>query len=178
MLGYTAFFPLPMAAFSDLANNVIDGRYQEAPIGQGPFKMKGTWQHDQLIETERNDDYAGPVKPKIAGVAFKIYQQQTTQYQDLLAGQLDIVPRMPIENIGSARADLGDRYQQSPASTIQFLAFPTFDRRLQRSRASGARFRWPSTATKSSETIFLDSQVLAALVRLARRAGLSREHLR
>src|SRR5690606_25443973 len=75
MLGYTAFYPLPLAAFSDVDNNVIDPRYQEAPIGQGPFRMKGVWQHDQLIETERYDAYAGPVKPKIAGVAFKIYQQ-------------------------------------------------------------------------------------------------------
>jgi len=130
MLGYTAFYPLPAAAFSDVVNNVIAPRFQEAPIGQGPFKMKGIWQHDQLIETERYDNYAGPVKPRVAGIAFKIYQQQTTQYQDLLAGQLDIVPRIPIESIGSARGDLGDRYKQSPASTIQFLSVPTFDRRF------------------------------------------------
>jgi peptide/nickel transport system substrate-binding protein/oligopeptide transport system substrate-binding protein len=128
MLGYTAFFPLPNAAFSDVANNVIDPQYQEAPIGQGPFKMKGRWQHDQLIETERYEGYAGPVKPRVAGIAYKIYQQVTTQYQDLLADQLDVVPRLPIENIGSARADLGERYGQSPASVIQTLAFPTFDK--------------------------------------------------
>lgn len=132
MLGYTAFYPLPAVAFSDLANNVIDPQFQEAPIGQGPFRMKGRWQHDQIIETERYDNYAGPVKPRIAGVSYKIYQQLTTQYQDLLAGQLDVVPRLPIENIGSARTDLGDRYKQSPASTIQILSFPTFDQHFSK----------------------------------------------
>lgn len=157
MLGYTAFYPLPSTAFSNVADNVIDPKYQEAPVGQGPFKMKGTWQHDQLIETERYEDYAGPVKPKVAGIAYKIYQQQTTQYQDLLAGQLDIVPRMPIENIGSARADLGDRYKQSPSSTIQFLAFPTFDRRFSDVRIRRA-ISMAIDRDEITRTLFLDSQ--------------------
>lgn len=157
MLGYTAFYPLPSAAFSDLANNVIDPKYQESPIGQGPFRMKGVWQHDQLIELERYEHYSGPVKPKVAGIAYKIYQQQTTQYQDLLAGQLDIVPRMPIENIGSARADLGDRYKQSPASTIQFLSFPTFDRRFSDVRIRRA-ISMAIDRDEITKTLFMDSQ--------------------
>ena len=157
MLGYTAFYPLPLAAFSDLGGNIINPRYQEAPIGQGPFKMKGTWQHDQIIETERYDAYAGPIKAKVAGVAFKIYQQLTTQYQDLLAGQLDVVPRMPIENIGSARTDLGDRYKQSPASVIQFLSFPTFDRRFSKPEIRRA-ISMAIDRDEIANTLFLGSQ--------------------
>jgi peptide/nickel transport system substrate-binding protein/oligopeptide transport system substrate-binding protein len=132
MLGYTAFFPLPKVAFSDLDNNQIDPAYQEAPIGQGPFKMKGTWQHDQLIQTVLNENYAGKVKPQITGVDFKIYQTLTTHYQDLLAGQLDIVTEIPLENIGGAAADLGPRFKMSPSSTIQIMAFPTFDPRFSK----------------------------------------------
>jgi peptide/nickel transport system substrate-binding protein/oligopeptide transport system substrate-binding protein len=128
MLGYTAFLPLPNAAFADVANHVIAPAYEQQPIGQGPFKMKGTWQHDQFIEVERFAGYKGPDVPKVDGVRFKIYQQLTTMYQDLLAGQLDVQRRILAENVGTARADLGDRFGQSPASTIQFLSFPTFDR--------------------------------------------------
>ena len=157
MLGYTAFFPLPKAAFSDLDNNVIDPKFQEAPIGQGPFRMEGRWQHDQLIETRRFEAYAGPVKPKVDGIAFKIYQQLTTQYQDLLAGQLDVVPQIPVENLGSAAADLGPRYKKSPNSTIQVLAFPTFERRFSKPEIRRAI----SMAIDRDEivrTLFLDSQ--------------------
>jgi peptide/nickel transport system substrate-binding protein/oligopeptide transport system substrate-binding protein len=132
LVGYTAFLPLPTAAFSDIAGNQIADGFEQAPIGQGPFRMKGTWQHDQLIEVERYEGYKGEPKPKIDGIQFKIYQQLTTMYQDLLAGQLDVLRRVPIESIGSARADLGDRFVQSPASTIQFLSFPTFDRKYSR----------------------------------------------
>jgi peptide/nickel transport system substrate-binding protein/oligopeptide transport system substrate-binding protein len=127
MLGYTAFLPLPLAAFEDVENNVITASYNEAPIGQGPFKMKGVWQHDQLIETERFEDFKGSKVPAITGVQFRIYQQLTTMYQDMLAGQLDVIRRVPPEYIASAAADLGERFLQSPSSTIQFLAFPTFD---------------------------------------------------
>jgi oligopeptide transport system substrate-binding protein len=131
MLGYTAFLPVPQVAFADLANNVFDPTYEASPIGQGPFKMKGVWQHDQLIEVERYDGFKGAA-PKIAGIQFKIYQQLTTEYQDLLSGQLDIVPRLPLESLGNARADLGDRYGQSPLSAITLLGFPTFDPRYSR----------------------------------------------
>jgi peptide/nickel transport system substrate-binding protein/oligopeptide transport system substrate-binding protein len=128
MLGYTSFFPLPNAAFTDVANHVIAPAYEQQPIGQGPFKMKGVWQHDQFIEVERFAEYKGPDVPKVDGIRFKIYQQLTTMYQDLLAGQLDVQRRILAENVGTARADLGDRFGQSPASTIQFLSFPTFDK--------------------------------------------------
>ena len=57
MLGYTAFYPMPDAAFS--APGVLKDSYEQAPIGQGPFKMKGTWQHDSKIEVERYDAYPG-----------------------------------------------------------------------------------------------------------------------
>lgn len=128
MLGYTVFFPVPAVAFTDLANNQVDPQFEQAPIGQGAFKFEGKWEHDQLIKLVRYDEYAGPQKPTIAGIDFKIYQTLPTQYQDLLAGQLDIVPQIPLENIGGAQADLGDRFRQSTGSTIQVLAFPTYDK--------------------------------------------------
>jgi len=157
MLGYTAFLPLPNAAFEDVANNRIAASFEQAPIGQGPFKMKGTWQHDQLIETEVFANYAGPVKPKVAGVAFKIYQQMPTQYQDLLAGQLDLVKLIPIENMSTARSDLGDRFHQSPSSTIQILAFPTFDRRYSKADIRKA-ISMAIDRDEITHTIFLDAQ--------------------
>jgi oligopeptide transport system substrate-binding protein len=159
MLGYTAFFPLPLAAFKSVDNNEIDPAYQEAPIGQGPFRMKGQWQHDQIIETVAYENYSGAQKPKVAGVTFKIYQQLTTQYQDLLAGQLDIIsPQMPLEDMANAKADLGDRFKLSAASTIQILAFPTYDKRFAK---VGIR-RAISMAIDRDEiirTIFRESQV-------------------
>lgn len=157
MLGYTAFYPAPLAAFEDLANNKIAASYEQAPIGQGPFKMKGVWQHDQLIETVRFADYKGAKQPKVAGVIFKLYQSLPTQYQDLLAGQLDVVPVLPIEAMASARADLGDRFQQSPMSAIQIVAFPTFDPHYSKVAIRRA-VSMAIDRDEITKTIFLDAQ--------------------
>ena len=124
VLGYTAFYPLPRAAFE--ADGSISEAYENAPIGQGPFKMQGTWEHDNQITVERYADYNG-TQPKIGGATFKIYQQDTAEYADLLNNTVDVMKRIPTANLSTAESDLGDRYKNSPASTFQFLAFPTFD---------------------------------------------------
>ncbi|GIJ23121.1 peptide ABC transporter substrate-binding protein [Micromonospora lutea] len=123
MLGYTAFYPLPKAAFS--APGTLAEGYEQAPIGQGPFKMKGTWQHDAKVEVERYDAFPGE-QPKVAGVEFRIYQQLTAAYADVLSDNLDVIKTIPTENLSTADTDLGDRFLQSPASSLHFLAFPTF----------------------------------------------------
>jgi peptide/nickel transport system substrate-binding protein/oligopeptide transport system substrate-binding protein len=129
MLGYTAFYPLPKAAFE--APGVIKKGFEEAIIGQGPFKIKGTWQHDAKVEVERYDAFPGE-KPKVAGVEFRIYQQLTAAYADVQSDNLDVINQIPTENISTAKDDLGDRFQQSPASTLQILAFPTFQKEFSK----------------------------------------------
>ncbi len=88
--------------------------------------MKGTWEHDNKITVERFADYKG-AQPKIGGATFKIYQQDTAEYADLLNNAVDVMKTIPTANLSTAESDLGDRYKNSPASTFQFLAFPTFD---------------------------------------------------
>jgi oligopeptide transport system substrate-binding protein len=125
MLGYTAFYPMPKAAFD--ADGKVKDTFQNAPIGDGPFKIDGTWQHDAQISVVQYDAYKG-TQPKIAGATFKIYQQPSAEYADLLAGNDDVMKTIPTENLATAEGDLGDRYLQSPASTFQVLAFPTYDK--------------------------------------------------
>lgn len=157
ILGYTAFYPLPEAAWE--SDGVIKKGFEEAIIGDGPFKMKGTWQHDAQIEVERYDAYPGP-KPKIGGAVFKIYQQLTTAYADLQADNLDVLPQVPTENIANAPSDLGDRFKQTPASTFQFVAFPTYDKEFSNAEVRKA----VSMAIDRDEIIknvFKNSQVSA-----------------
>ncbi|WP_027341721.1 peptide ABC transporter substrate-binding protein [Hamadaea tsunoensis] len=125
MLGYTAFYPLPAAAFD--SDGAVKKDFAEAPIGDGPFKMDGTWQHDAEISVTRYDAYKGTA-PHISGADFKIYQQPSAEYADLLAGNDDVMKQIPTENLTTADGDLGDRFLQSPASTFQFLSFPTYDK--------------------------------------------------
>jgi len=126
MLGYTAFYPLPKVAFT--SDGSVKSDFKEAPIGDGAFQMDGTWQHDQKIVVKKYDGYQGDKKPSIAGAQFTIYQQPSAEYADLLAGNNDVMKQIPTENLSTAEGDLGDRFLQSPASTLQLLAFPTYDK--------------------------------------------------
>jgi len=125
VMGYTSFYPLPKAAFS--APGVIAEGFEDNIIGNGPFKMKGAWQHDAQIVVERVADFKGTA-PKIDGITWKIYQDQAAEYADLVAGNVDVQTTIPIESLGSAPGDLGDRFQKSPNSSFQFVGFPTFQK--------------------------------------------------
>jgi ABC-type oligopeptide transport system substrate-binding subunit len=157
VVGYTAFYPLPNAAWE--SDGVLKKDFEQAPIGNGPFKMKGTWQHDAKIEVEKYADYKGE-QPKIDGVTFKIYQTQDAAYADLLAGNLDVIDSIPVASLRTVEADLGERYIRKPSSTFQFVAFPTYDPKFAKADVRRAI----SMAINREEiitSIFVNSQAVA-----------------
>jgi ABC-type oligopeptide transport system substrate-binding subunit len=123
VLGYSAFYPLPKAAFKE--PGVLADGFGDAPIGNGPFKMKGTWQHDDKVQVEKVADFKGLV-PKVDGITWKIYQDQGAEYADLLANNVDVQTQIPIESLSSASAELGNRFAKSPNSVFAFVAFPMY----------------------------------------------------
>jgi oligopeptide transport system substrate-binding protein len=123
MLGDTAFYPLPQSAWQ--SPGVLSPGFEDTVVGQGPFKLKGTWRRGAAIDLERYEAYPGD-KPKVPAVRFQPYDQLTAAYGDLLAGDLDVLRTVPAEKVASAAEDLGDRYGHQVDSTLQFLAFPTY----------------------------------------------------
>ena len=123
VLGYTAFYPMHPQVHED------PEAYNEAPIGNGPFVLDRPWQHDQVISVSRYDDYAG-APAAAGGVDFTIYAEINTAYNDLLAGNLDILEQVPPEQLANAQQQLGDRYLESPSSSFTFIGFPLYDERF------------------------------------------------
>ncbi|WP_436523847.1 peptide ABC transporter substrate-binding protein [Actinoplanes sp. HUAS TT8] len=123
VMGYSAFYPLPKAAFK--SEGVIADGFEDAIIGNGPFKLKGKWEHDSQIVVEKVADFKGTV-PKVDGITWKIYQDQQAEYADLVSGNVDVQTTIPIESLAKASADLGDRFKKSPNSGFGFIGFPTF----------------------------------------------------
>ncbi|AVT34771.1 MULTISPECIES: ABC transporter substrate-binding protein [unclassified Plantactinospora] len=157
VLGYHVFAPLPNAAWA--SDGVLKEGFEQAPIGNGPFRMKGSWQHDSRIEVERYDAYPGP-KPKIGGVVFQIYQELAADYADLLAGNNDVTRQVPTEALGTAPGDLGDRFKKSPLSSFQFLAFPTFQPEFARAEVRKA-ISMAIDRDEIVKSVFKDSQTSA-----------------
>ncbi|WP_248960797.1 peptide ABC transporter substrate-binding protein [Sphaerisporangium perillae] len=123
MLGYTAFYPLPKAAFE--SEGKLKADFGGNPIGNGPFKVSKPWKRgtDQTISTVRNEDFKEG-KAKVDAVDFKIYTDLNTAFNDLRAGNLDIMDQLPAEAISTAKSEFGDRYIEQPSSGIGYIGFP------------------------------------------------------
>jgi oligopeptide transport system substrate-binding protein len=122
-LGYTAFYPLPKVYAEDPEG------FEEAPIGNGPFQMDGTWQHDRGVNVRRYENYAGE-RAKADAIEFRIYSNINTAYNDLLAGNLDIMDNLPPERLTDARQAFGDRYLERDSSAFTYIGFPLYDERF------------------------------------------------
>lgn len=119
MLGYNAFYPMAKACADDLE------ACNEKPIGDGPFKLDGSWEHGQQIKVVRSDTYAGE-KPKLDQITFRIYDKIDTAYLDMQAGELDVLNAVPAAKFKDAVDKYGDRMIRQPNSEFQYLALPYY----------------------------------------------------
>lgn len=87
------------------AGEADDKAYNDMPIGNGPFKMKEPWKHDQSITLVRNDSYFGE-KPRLDEVALTILPSQDAaeaEYKGVQSNQFDY-GRIPPTLIPQAKA--------------------------------------------------------------------------
>ena len=122
-LGYNPFFPAPEAFFDD------PEAFGQRADRQRPVRGRRRVQPGQGITVRAYDDYAGDHAPSVDAVEFRVYTDTDTAYTDALAGNLDIVPRIPADASGTAKADFDGRYVETPASGFTFLALPLYDQR-------------------------------------------------
>lgn len=97
--GHTPFMPVPSEA-------AIAGQkpsWGEFPIGNGPFKLKEAWVHNQSVTLVRNDTYFG-TEPYLDQVNFKILADPDAAYLEWQAGNLDWT-RPPSAKTAEAKAD-------------------------------------------------------------------------
>ena len=119
-LGYSSFYPLPAAAFTDIK------AFGENPVGNGPYKLKaaGAWKHNERIDLVVNDAYTGGRKAKNGGLAIVFYASLDTAYSDLTSGNLDTLDQVPDSALATFESDLGDRAVNQPAAIFQSFTIP------------------------------------------------------
>ncbi len=116
-LGYTAYMPLPKAAFEDMA------AFGEKPIGNGPYQLE-SWDHGNSISLKPNPTYTGGRTPQNGGIDFKFYATNDAAYADLLSGNIDVIDQIPTSNYTTFESDLGDRAVNQPSAVFQSFTIP------------------------------------------------------
>ncbi|KQP01575.1 peptide ABC transporter substrate-binding protein [Leifsonia sp. Leaf264] len=119
-LGYSAFYPLPEAAWKDIA------AFGENPIGNGPYKLAedGAWEHNEKISLVKNDDYKGGRKVVNGGLDVIFYATQEAAYADLQGGNLDVLDAIPSGALGTYEDEFGDRSVNQAAAIFQSFTIP------------------------------------------------------
>jgi oligopeptide transport system substrate-binding protein len=129
-LGYIAFAPLPDSFFKSADERK---KQEKMPVGAGPFKVVSNTTTDIVVQ--KNPYYAGPYKPHVDKVDFKIYTDPEAAYNDVLSNNLDFTGTMdPIPNDQLTndqwKSDLADRWGQKDSSVFGYLNFSPIDKQL------------------------------------------------
>lgn len=94
----------PVPATAGPADNPA---YNDAPLGNGPFRMDGPWRHDQGIRLVRNENYTAGPKANLDAVEITITpadQGAEAEYNGFRNGQFDWA-RMPTPVLSQARGE-------------------------------------------------------------------------
>ncbi len=126
VLLYNAFDPQPESFFaaSDEGLEAL-AAWGEAPVGSGPFMFPegGAWDHNVEVALVAYPDYAGE-GPEVDAITYKIYAEDTTAYNDLRSGALDVMDTVPLAEISNAQTEFGDRFIEEATSSFNYLGFP------------------------------------------------------
>lgn len=127
-LGYSAFSPLPDSFFAD------PKAYEKKPIDAGPFMFVS--QDETKIVLKKFADYGGQYKPTIDQVTFKIYTDDQTAYNDVVANNLDITNNIPPDNLRNDlyKSDLADRNGIKESGNLTWITFSPVDPQLKDNR--------------------------------------------
>ena len=120
-IGYSGFFPVAKACLDNF------DACNETPIGNGPYKIEGKWEHDTSVTLVRNPDYAGADKGKADKLTFKIYADVGAGYDAFTAGDLDVMYTIPPAKFKEAKSTLGDRLFEKPSNSFTYLGFPLYN---------------------------------------------------
>ena len=123
LLTSNAFAPMPEAAFADL------DAFGKAPIGNGPYAMANTYEPNQPVEVEKFAEYQGK-QGASDKITFVPYQSQDTAFNDLLAGNIDIVYPVPSDRLTEVESLVDGRTAVSKIPNLNYLALPLWDDRF------------------------------------------------
>jgi oligopeptide transport system substrate-binding protein len=119
-IGYPGFFPMAQACVDDIA------ACNETPIGNGPYKIDGSWQHNVGINVVRSDSWKGePGKPD--RIEYRIFADVDAGYSAFQAGELDVMYTLPPARYKEAKTQYGDRMFELAGDSFTYVGMPLYN---------------------------------------------------
>src|SRR5918996_2356430 len=89
ILGYSGFFPVAEECLADFE------ACNETPIGNGPYQVDGSWQHNIGINLVRYEDYPDEGKSNPDRLEYQIFSDVDAGYAAFQAGEVDVMYTIP-----------------------------------------------------------------------------------
>jgi len=124
-LGYPAFAAQPASFISD------PDSFKTKPIGAGAYKVDEV--SDTQIVLSKSADYTGKFVGKPDKITFRIYNDPSAAYTDVVSGNLDFTDIIPPDQLvnDQYKNDLPDRTLVKPQGVIQAIGFSPVDTQLK-----------------------------------------------
>ncbi|MFD7921223.1 ABC transporter substrate-binding protein [Streptomyces sp. NPDC059740] len=132
-LYYDPFFPLPKVFYKDTK------AFGEHPIGNGPYKMVGDWQHKVGVKVRKVKNFAGDDKPKNGGIDFVFSTSPDAAYNNLVSNKLDIMYQVPPSALTKYKTDLNGRAVQQVFGGNTAIGFPMYQKAWQKPEKAKVR---------------------------------------
>ncbi|BCL13923.1 peptide ABC transporter substrate-binding protein [Micromonospora sagamiensis] len=130
-IGYPGFSPMAEACVKD------HQKCNETPIGNGPYKIEGSWQHNVGITVVRSDSWKGdPGKPD--KINYRIFADVDAGYAAFQAGELDVLYTLPPARYKEAKATYGDRLYEQPSDSFTYVGMPIYNENFKDKRVRQA----------------------------------------
>jgi peptide/nickel transport system substrate-binding protein/oligopeptide transport system substrate-binding protein len=123
-LQYMGLAPLP----EEVRKN--PDAYKRKPIGNGAFKLDGSWNPGDDIKLVKWDGYKGPNMPEADAVTYRFIPNADTAYNEFLAGTVDFVD-VPPTKVKTFKTDAPDGWVTSESSGANYLTLPAWDQRYK-----------------------------------------------
>jgi oligopeptide transport system substrate-binding protein len=133
-LGYTAFAPQPDAFFADTSEGKAN--FAKLPIAAGPYQIVKN--DDTQMVLQKFAGYSGKFPGSVDKVTFKIYNDTSAAYNDVVANNLDLTDVIPSDQlVGDAwktdlvNSDGTNRWGTKDTGVIQVLTYSAVDAQLK-----------------------------------------------
>ncbi|MER5389171.1 ABC transporter substrate-binding protein [Saccharopolyspora sp. NPDC002686] len=92
------------------------GTVADKPVGTGPYKLDA-WNKGQSVTLSQNPEYWGE-KPDVKGATYSFVPESKTRVDALRAGEVDLIERIPVEEVQNVEDADGVHVASSPNGLV------------------------------------------------------------
>jgi peptide/nickel transport system substrate-binding protein len=120
---FISYLAIPMFGIaSPEAVQKYGDKFNENPVGTGPFKFE-SWSRNDKIQLNKNEDYYVEDIPHLDQLIFRVIPDNSSRFTALQTGEVDMIDGLSPDDAGAVESDGNLDLIKRPGFNIGYLAF-------------------------------------------------------